>query len=77
MAVTQADIQAFNDYAQKRLSNGGVESIEMLFREWLNAREASELAEDIRQAELDFAAGRGQPLEEAIADIRKNLGWSA
>jgi hypothetical protein len=29
---------------------------------------------DIRQGEIDYEQGRGQPLSEAMADIRKELG---
>ena len=70
MSVTEADLQAFTDFARKQLANGGADSVEQLAAHW---REARELAADLEQAERDITAGRGQLLSEAIAEIRERL----
>lgn len=74
MSVTINDIQDFNRFAERKLSNGGADSIEQLAREWAEARELTQLAEDIAESEADIEAGRVKPLDKAFADIRKKLG---
>ena len=76
MAVTDEDLQDFNRYASKRVNNGGVDSMATLFRDWLDQCEAIELADDVRQAQVDIAAGLGKPAAEVFANLREKLGRS-
>jgi len=73
MAVSHTDIQAFSDFALRRVDNGGADSMQELLYQWLAAREAEEVADDVRQGHADIEAGRGKPAAEVFADIRKKL----
>lgn len=73
MTVTQADIQAFADYAAARVNNGGVESMSQLLRDWLAARERDEVNAAIREGLDDIDAGRTRPAREFMAEVREKL----
>lgn len=74
MPVTNDDLQNFGSFAEQRVSNGGADSIEQLAREWAEAREMAQLADDIAQSEDDIEAGRLHPAAEVIAEVRQKLG---
>jgi len=77
MPITEADIQAFTEFLRNEVSNGGAEaSISEIAAKWEADRELRETLDDIRQGEADIEAGRGKPVAEAFADIRKRLGWN-
>jgi hypothetical protein len=67
MSVTKEDLESFHGFACGRLSHGGVESFEALLSEW---RERKETNAAIREAIDELNAGLGQPLEEAMEEIR-------
>lgn len=71
MPVTQADIQAFADYASARVNNGGVESMTQLFRDWLASRERDEVNTAIREGLADIEAGRTESFFDEADEFRR------
>jgi hypothetical protein len=69
--LTPSDLRQFYDFALAEINNGGVASLDECLLNW---REYQETVAAIREAEADIAAGRTKPLEEAFADIRRDLG---
>ena len=77
MAVTQEDLNRFQQFALERLSNGGAESMDELFYLWrvLNPtpEEQQDVRDAIRVASADLEAGRHRPAAEVTAEIRRRL----
>ena len=73
MAVCKEDLQEFQRFASKELSNGGADSLGELVVKWEAHREREQAALDIRESHGDIEAGRIRPLDEACSDIRKNF----
>ncbi|MGD9858310.1 MAG: hypothetical protein AB7U20_25495 [Planctomycetaceae bacterium] len=71
--LTKADLQQFYDFALAEINNGGVSSLDQCLRDW---REYQETVAAIREGLglEDSAAGRTQSVDEAFADIRRELG---
>lgn len=74
MPLTQTEIDAFRDFAMEKVNNGGVESLAECLRMWEDHREYEESVAAIREGLEDVAAGRTKPVDEAFADIRRELG---
>ena len=70
MAVSEQELQAFNEFALKQITTCGADSVEELASAW---REARELAEEITQREKDILNEDTQALGEAFEDIRNKL----
>ena len=77
MTVTKDDLQAFNRFADEKLTNGGGDSLVDIVRQWEAERESQETIADILESHADIEAGRVKPLDEAFADVRKKMGLTA
>ncbi len=69
MTISEQDLADLNQFAVQRLASGNAESIERLAKEWAEARQLSDLVEDIAQIE----AGRAKPLDDSFTKMRENL----
>ena len=80
MAISQADLDDFNQFAQASIDNGAPETMAELFDLWLLKQPADdEQAETIRaiQEGLDDAkAGRVRPFEDVNSELLRRHGWS-
>lgn len=75
MNSTRQELDRFHDFALAKLSNGGAGlSLEQLLADW---REKSDCNVALREAIAEMRAGKGQPLDEALDDIRRELGLPA
>ena len=75
MAVTEADIDAFRQFAKQQLGNAdGDLSLQQILNAWEMRRESEETVEDIRRGISDIEAGEGKPVAQAFADVRRKLG---
>lgn len=76
MTISREDLSAFHQFAAAKVDCGEVESLIDLAAEWQATREMQEAAADVRASLDDIEAGRVEPLAEAFADIRRQLGLS-
>jgi hypothetical protein len=75
MPATLEELEAFHRFATARLNNGGGQlSLEQLLSEWLSRRDREEVNAALRQAIAEMRAGEGQPLGEAMEELRQELG---
>ena len=75
MSVTKDELERFHEFATQQLDNGGAQSsLEELVNLWRKQRERAETVDDIRQGSEDYRAGNGQPLTEALDEVRRDLG---
>lgn len=83
MATERAnDLQAFRDFADAKLSNGGAEiTLEEALALWEYENspedEKAETIRAIRRGLDDMYAGRTRPAEEVFADIRRKFGFGS
>lgn len=74
MTVTREDLADFSRFVDEKLSNGGSElTMEYLVIEWKTVRERAATNTAINEALEQMDAGLGQPLDEAMAEIQKQL----
>ena len=72
MAITQQDVDQFNQFVVHKLSNGGAESMVELAREWeTHRREYAETVAELSECIADMEAGKGRPLKEFADEMRK------
>jgi len=77
MSLTPQDLDNFHQFALGRIGPGGDEtSFLELANQWQAAREREEVVALIREATADMQAGRGTPIADAAAEIRRELGFS-
>ncbi len=76
MPLTVADIDDFREFAIRQLNNGSVTSLSECVGSWEDEREYKQSIAGIRESLEDIAAGRTKPLDQAIEDIRQELGFS-
>ena len=76
MPVTDADIQAFTEFAHVRVVNGEADSMQQLFNQWLSSRETKAVVDAVQQGEAEITAGGGKPVTDAFDEIRTELGWA-
>lgn len=74
MKLTLEELNQFHSFAVSSLAREEGVSLQDLVQRWCDRREFDEAVSDIQQGLQDLEAGRGQPLAEAITDIRKDLG---
>ena len=74
MKLTLAEIDEFRDFAIRKVNNGGVESLAECLRLWEDQREYEESIAALKESLGDSAAGRTKPVDQAFADIRRELG---
>lgn len=72
MPLARSELDSFYRFASSRVEEGGVESLPECLKLWRIEREETIAA--IKEGLEDVAAGRTQPLDEAIAEIRDELG---
>jgi hypothetical protein len=81
MLVTQQDLDSFHRFAQKKLQNGGAESIEELFDLWRienpTPDDEAGIHAAIRQGLTDIKAGRGRSADEVNAELRRKYNLPA
>lgn len=78
MPVTEAEIEAFADFARRQIHNGGAQrSLMELVQTWQALREQEEVHAAIREGLADIAAGRTRPAQEFMDEVRKKLNDSA
>ena len=69
------EAEAFYQFLGQTLSQGQRETPpEALLRKWRAQKEYQETVEAIREGMADIEAGRGTPLEEFAAEMRKKFG---
>ena len=77
MPTTVEELENFSRFAAQRLRQGDqLPSLEECLRQWREESEREELLADIQAGLDDVEQGRGQPVDEAFADIRQQLGWT-
>ncbi len=72
--LTKADLDDFREFAIEAINNGDVATLAECVRLWEDHRDYEETVAAIREGLEDSAAGRTQPVDEAFADIRRELG---
>ncbi len=73
MAVTQADLEAFQRFAADRLAHQSAESLGDLLREWEASRDRHETIESIKRGLADVDAARTRSADEIINELRSGL----
>ena len=77
MPATVDELESFSRFAAQRLRQGDqLPSLEECLRQWREESEREELLAEIQAGLDDVEQGRGQPVDEAFADIRQQLGWT-
>ncbi len=83
MAVERInDLRAFRDFADAKLSNGGVDvTLDEALVDWAienqTDQEREETLQAIRRGFADLEAGRVRPAREAIQELRRKHNFSA
>jgi predicted transcriptional regulator len=77
MPVTRADLDQFRAYAIELIDRNEVTTLKECVHCWEDQREFVESVAGIRESLEDIAAGRTKPLDEAISDIRREVGFKA
>ena len=76
MSATREEIDAFHEFAASKLNNGGAGlSLEQLLAEWRASGPCGDVHVALRQAISEMRAGLGQPLDEALEEIRRDFGF--
>jgi hypothetical protein len=70
MAVTQADLEAFQRLAAERLAGEGAESLSDLLHEWESARERRETIDSVKRGLADIDAGRTRGATDLLDELR-------
>ena len=77
MSATLEELENFSRFATQRLQQGDqLPSLEECLRQWRQDCEQEELLSDIAAGLDEAEHGGGQPVDEAFADIRRQLGWT-
>ena len=77
MPVRLKELENFSRFATQRLQQGDqLPSLEECLRQWRQDCEREELLSDITAGLDEVEQGHGQPVDEAFADIRQQLGWT-
>lgn len=78
MAVTQAELDGFHEFASQRISAGHSElSFDELVLEWESVRDRDDINAAIRDGLADMEAGRHRPACEAMEELRQKHGISS
>lgn len=76
MSVSFEELESFSRFAAQKLSHGDeLPSLEECLRQWRAEFERDELVASIEASLEDVAQGRVQSVEDAFADVRRQLGW--
>ncbi|MCA9027344.1 MAG: hypothetical protein KDA86_19195 [Planctomycetaceae bacterium] len=74
MSLTRADLDDFHEFALGLIEEDGSCSLGDCVRRWEDHKVYEASVAAIREGLADSAAGRSQTVEEAFADIRRELG---
>ena len=76
MSTTLDELESFHQYAARRLKDGGSEpSLDELMMEWADSRDRGAVNEAIRHGIADVDAGRHQPADQVMEQIRCEFGF--
>lgn len=76
MPASLEELENFSRFASQKLRHGDeLPSLEECLRLWRAACERDELAASIEASLEDVAQDRVQSVEDAFADVRRQLGW--
>ncbi|MGD9720519.1 MAG: hypothetical protein AB7O59_21835 [Pirellulales bacterium] len=73
MAITLADLEAFQRFAAERLAAQGAESLSDLLCEWESSRERQETIESAKRGLADVDAVRTRPAADVLKELRSGL----
>lgn len=74
MASVREELEQFHRFVIERLNHGADDSFDDLLLEWHEKRENESVHQAIRRGLAEIDAGHHQPLEQAMAEIRAELG---
>jgi len=74
MSSVQEDLQKFNAFVAQQLASGSKKPLDELFSLWHDEHVREEVNAAIRRGLADVAAGRCRPADEAMDEIRRELG---
>lgn len=72
--VTAQEFNRFVDFARIRVERGEAKSLTQLLQAWQQQADDAQSIESIRQGLAEARAGKGQPVSEAFAEIRSQMG---
>ena len=76
MSASLEELESFSRFASQKLCHGDeLPSLEECLRQWRAECERDELMVAIEESLEDVAQGRVQSVEDAFADVRRQLGW--
>lgn len=76
MTVTQIELDSFHRFASDRLEGGGEEfTWDELFILWDSTRHRASVNAGIREGLADVDAGRYEPADDAMDEIREEFGF--
>lgn len=76
MPASLEELESFSRFATQKLSHGDERpSLEECLRQWRAECERDELVVSIEASLEDVEQGRVQSVEDAFADVRRQLGW--
>ena len=76
MSASLEELERFSRFASQKLCHGDeLPSLEECLRQWRAECERDELMVAIEESLEDVAQGRVQSVEDAFADVRRQLGW--
>jgi predicted transcriptional regulator len=76
MATTREELESFHQYAARRLNASASEpSLDDLLMEWVDDRERPMIDDAIRRGLADVDAGRHEPADEVMEEIRHEFGF--
>ncbi len=73
MATTTEELNAFNHFAQAKITQNESTSLSDLFQEWLREKERLEVLDSVRKSNSEYEEGLGIPAEEAMAWVREKM----
>lgn len=77
MANTLEELESFHRFATRRLAGGATDSsLDELLMEWHDSRESDSIHAAIRRGLADIEAGRVEPSDVAMEQIRREFGLS-
>lgn len=74
MSTTIEELESFHQYAALRLKENGTEpSLDELLMDWADTRDREAVNDAIRRGIADVDAGRHQPADQVMEQIRREL----
>jgi len=73
MAITQEDLHNFQQFADKKLADGSIESLQEILDAWNTRQKYQQSVAGIRESVSQYEAGEGTPVEKALDAVRRKL----